>query len=91
VIASLRQLTRRIWGAISGRRNDQDLQRELAAHLAFAEDELRRQGHSPSEAARFARVAAGGRVQALEALRDQRGLPGSTSGSAYACSSATGG
>lgn len=71
----LREWTRRVWGALSGRRTDHDLQRELAAHLAFAEDELRRQGHPPVEAARLARAAAGGRVQAVEALRDQRGLP----------------
>ena len=62
-------------GALSGRRTDHDLQRELAGHLALAEDELRRQGHAPNDAARLARAAAGGRVQALEVLRDQRGLP----------------
>jgi putative ABC transport system permease protein len=73
--SSLREWARRIWGALSGRRTDHDLQRELAGHLAFAEDELRRKGHAPRDAARLARVAAGGRVQALEALRDQRGLP----------------
>src|SRR6185436_5763820 len=37
--------------------------------------ELRRKGHTPSDAARLARAAAGGRIQALEALREQRGLP----------------
>ena len=63
------------WGALSGRRTDHDLQRELAGHLALAEDELRRKGHAPSDAARLARAAAGGRIQALEALREQRGLP----------------
>ena len=47
----------------------------LAGHLALAEDELRRKGHAPGEAARLARAAAGGRTQALEALREQRGLP----------------
>jgi putative ABC transport system permease protein len=73
--ASLRGWTRRVWGALSGRRTDHDLRRELAGHLAFAEDELRRKGHAPGDAARLARVAAGGRIQALEALRDQRGLP----------------
>ena len=75
VLSSLRVWTRRVWGALSGRRPDHDLQRELAGHLALAEDELRRQGHAPSDAARLARAAAGGRVQALEALREQRGLP----------------
>ncbi len=71
----LRERIRRGWGATSGRRTDHDLQRELDEHLAFAEDELRRKGHTPGEAARRARAAAGGRTQALEALRDQRGLP----------------
>ena len=71
----LREWIRRVWGALSRRRSDRDLQRELAGHIAFAEDELRRKGHAPGEAARLARIAAGGRIQALEALRDQRGLP----------------
>lgn len=73
--AKLREWTGRVWGALTGRRTDHDLQRELAGHLALAEDELRRQGHAPAEAARLARAAAGGRVQAIEALREQRGLP----------------
>ena len=73
--STLRAWTRRVWGALSGRRTDHDLQRELAGHLALAEDELRRQGHAPNDARRLARAAAGGRIQALEALRDQRGLP----------------
>jgi putative ABC transport system permease protein len=75
ICSSLREWTRRAWGALSGRRTDRDLQRELAGHLALAEDELRRKGHAPRDAARLARAAAGGRIQALEALREQRGLP----------------
>jgi predicted permease len=73
--AALRAGARRVWGALTGRRSDDDLQRELEGHLALAEDELLRKGHAPGEAARLARVAAGGRTQALEALREQRGLP----------------
>ncbi len=75
VCSSLREWTRRVVGALSGRRTDHDLQRELAGHLALAEDELRRKGHAPRDAARLARATAGGRIQALEALREQRGLP----------------
>lgn len=71
----LREWTRRAWGALSGRRSDDDLQRELASHVAFAEDELRRKGYAPDDAARLARASAGGSVQALEALRERRGLP----------------
>jgi predicted permease len=74
-LSSLREWARRVWGALSRRRTDHDLQRELAGHLALAEDELRQKGHAPGEAARLARAGAGGRIQALEALRDQRGLP----------------
>jgi hypothetical protein len=73
--SSLREWTRRVWGALGGRRTDDDLQRELAGHVALAEDELRRKGHAPRDAARLARAAAGGRIQALEALRERRGLP----------------
>ena len=75
LLPSLRGWTRRVWGALSGRRTGHDLQRELAGHLALAEDDLRRQGYAPDDAARLARAAAGGRMQALEALREQRGLP----------------
>jgi predicted permease len=73
--STLREWTHRVWGALGGRRPDHDLQRELAGHLALAEDELRRKGHAPGDAARLARAAAGGGIQALEALREQRGLP----------------
>ena len=75
VCSSLREWTRRVAGALSRRRTDDDLQRELAGHVALAEDELRRKGHARTDAARLARAAAGGRIQALEALREQRGLP----------------
>ncbi len=78
-VAVLREWTWRVWGALTGRRTDHDLQRELDAHLALAEEELRRQGHAPPDAARLARAAAGGRVQAVETLREQRGLPWATS------------
>jgi predicted permease len=73
--ASFCEWTRRVWGTVSGRRTDGDLRRELDGHVALAEDELRRRGNAPADAARLARAAAGGRTQALEALREQRGLP----------------
>jgi hypothetical protein len=38
-------------------------------------DEARRRGHDPDEAVRLARLEAGGTAQAMEAMRDQRGLP----------------
>ena len=74
--ATVRAGMRRVWGALTRRRSDADLERELAAHVAFAEEDLRRRGLSADEAARQARATAGGRMQALEALRERRGLPG---------------
>jgi hypothetical protein len=41
----------------------------------MAEEELRRRGRPANEAARLARAGAGGHTQALEALRERRGLP----------------
>src|SRR5690606_26004099 len=54
---------------------DHDLEQELTHHLEVAEEELMRQGHSPHEAARLARVQCGGPSQAMESLRDQRAVP----------------
>ena len=66
---------RRLWGAFRRYRIDQDLESELHFHLERAEEELRARGHPPPEAARLARAHLGGFPQAMEALRDQRGLP----------------
>ena len=74
-MAALREFWRRFRGALRRNPADPDLERELRFHLELAEEELRGQGHSRAEAARLARVRLGGVPQALEALRDQRGLP----------------
>ena len=74
----LRECWRRLWGALRRNPTDHDLERELRFHLEQAEEEeeeLRGQGHSRAEAARMARARLGGVPQAMEALRDQRGLP----------------
>ena len=71
----LRECWRRLWGALRRNRSDRDLERELRFHLEQAEEELRGIGHSPAEAERMARVRLGGLLQAMEALRDQRGWP----------------
>ena len=71
----LRECLPRLWGALRRNPADCDLERELRFHLEQAERELRGKGHSPTEAARRARVRLGGLPQTMEALRDQRGLP----------------
>lgn len=72
-MATIREWLRRVWRG--GQRSDPDLDAELQLHLELLTEEKRRQGHSPAEAARLARIEAGGTAQAMESLRDQRGLP----------------
>ena len=73
-MATLREWIRRLWGTLRQNPSDRDLERELTLHLELAEEDLRRRGRSPKEAARLARVRFGGTAQALERLRDQRGF-----------------
>jgi len=65
----------RLWGTISRRRTDGDLEEELRLHLELAAEESRCRGESPDGGERAARIRAGGVTQAMEACRDQRGLP----------------
>ena len=51
-----------------------ELAREIGAHLALLEDEYLRQGMSPEEARRAARIAYGGVEQAKQLHRDERGF-----------------
>ena len=66
---------RRLVGTLRAGRRDDDLDEELRAHLALAEEDARRRGLEPGAAARSARIEAGGAAQAMESFRDQRGLP----------------
>src|SRR2546425_9736059 len=74
-MAALREWTCRLRGTLRRNRADRDLEEELRLHLEFAAEDARRRGDSPERAARAARLQAGGVPQAMEALRDQRGLP----------------
>jgi len=57
------------------RREERDLEAELADHLARAENDNLARGLTPSEARRQARLALGGEDSARELQRDARGLP----------------
>ena len=59
--------------AAPGRR-DGDLEEELRLHLEMAAEDARRAASAPTTR-RLARLKAGGASQAMDALRDQRGLP----------------
>jgi putative ABC transport system permease protein len=75
----MRAAIRELWGQLvsSFRAStlDRELADELAVHLEMAERDFLRQGHSPSEARRLARIQLGGIEQAKERHRDSRGLP----------------
>ncbi|MGH9162331.1 MAG: ABC transporter permease, partial [Vicinamibacteraceae bacterium] len=71
----LREWASRIRGALSRRRDEGALQEELRLHLELAVEEARQRGHASDEARRVARLRAGSIPHAMDALRDQRGLP----------------
>src|SRR5688572_13235918 len=70
----LREWSHRIAGTLLRRRRDEDLEEELRSHFELTADEAQRRGQAPHEALRTARLRSGGALQALEALRDQRGV-----------------
>jgi putative ABC transport system permease protein len=71
---ALRELILRFWGTIHKRRHDREIEEELQLHLEFAVDEIRRRGDSSEDPARLARLQFGGVAQAMETMRDQRGV-----------------
>jgi len=65
----------RLRGTLLPGRRDADLEHELRSHMEMATDKARRRGLDPDDASRAARIEAGGASQAMDALRDQRGVP----------------
>jgi predicted permease len=74
-MASMREWLSRLWGTINRNPRDCEMQEELRSHLELAREDMLRQGGSTQDALRAARLKAGGVELALEAMRDQRGLP----------------
>jgi predicted permease len=72
---TLREWLVRAMNWIRPRRHDADLEDELRAHLALAAEAADRGRQPSADAARAAAIRAGGMPGALEAMRDQRGLP----------------
>jgi predicted permease len=71
----LREWVIRLLGVLRPGRRDEDLEEELRLHIELMAEEARRRGHEPAAAARAARMESGGMLQAMDALRDQRGVP----------------
>jgi len=74
-MAFLREWLHRLWGFLRAGRRDSDLERELRAPLELAAEDAKRQGAAANDAAREARLRDGNPALAMDAVRDQRGLP----------------
>jgi predicted permease len=71
----LREWVSRLAGTVRPRRSDEDLREELDLHLQMEAERARQQGVSSDEARRAAAIRAGGVAQAMEHVRDRRGMP----------------
>jgi putative ABC transport system permease protein len=69
---ALRRFVARLASDLRPAREDAALAREVESHLRLLEDEFRRRGQSPDEAARSARIAFGGVERAKELHRQAR-------------------
>lgn len=74
-MTTLREWVSRFWGTLRRRQTDRDLEEELRLHLELAAEDERRRTDSAEHATRTAVIQHGAIAQAMEALRDQRGLP----------------
>lgn len=72
------QWLHRLEGTLTRRRRDDALEEELRLHLELETDAARRTHHHHDGGRRAAHLRAGGVPQAMEALRDQRGVPSLT-------------
>jgi predicted permease len=71
----LRLLLAKLRALVHRDRDAAVLAEELAAHVDLLTEDLLREGMTPVEARRQARLRLGGTTQVAEAARDQRGLP----------------
>ena len=74
-MSRIRGALARIAGVFRRNDADDDLRSEMEAHIEMETAENVRRGMQPNEARRQAILASGGLTQAVEAVRDQRGLP----------------
>src|SRR5437762_1918123 len=70
----LRRIFVKFYLLFANSRVEADLEREIGAHLGLLEDEYLRQGMTPEQARRAARIACGGVEQAKQLHRDERGF-----------------
>jgi predicted permease len=70
----LRRILARFYLLFANSRVEAELEKEIGAHLGLLEDEYLRQGMTPEQARRAARIACGGVEQAKQLHRDERGF-----------------
>jgi predicted permease len=70
----LRRILVRLYLLFANSKVEAELEREIGAHLGLLEDEYLRQGMTPEQARRAARMACGGVEQAKQLHRDERGF-----------------
>jgi predicted permease len=75
IVLGLRAWIARLIASLTGRRRDEDLERELRLHRELAAEAAQRHGATADDAARQATLDVGSIAQAMDSLRDQRGLP----------------
>src|ERR1700730_45384 len=72
----LRRIFLRFYLLFANSKVEAELAREIGSHLALLEDEYLRQGMTPEDARRAARLAYGGVEQAKQLHRDERAFQG---------------
>ena len=72
---TLREWLVRLWGTLRPGRPDAELEAELRLHVELAGEDERRRAGARVDAGRVAAIRSGGMAQAMDAVRDQRGLP----------------
>ena len=72
----LRRIFLKFYLLFANSKVEAELAREIGAHLALLEDEYLRQGMTPEEARRAAKIAYGGVEQAKQLHRDERAFQG---------------
>src|SRR5437879_1797674 len=72
----LRRIFLKLYLLLSDYKMEAELAKEIGAHLALLEDEYLRQGMTPEDARRAARLAYGGVEQATQLHRDERAFQG---------------
>src|SRR5579859_2549378 len=73
-MAHWRRIIARFRNLLANQRAEEDLAREVAAHLALLAEDFERRGMSPEQARLAARRAYGAVEQAKQAHRDERSL-----------------